>query len=640
MSHTRLHPAFTFTDEKLAELKRVAPEAFADGKVHWEVLKEALGEHVDDEGAEAEHFGLNWPGKRDARRMAGLPSTGALVPKPGDGVHEDSTRNIFIEGENLEVLKLLQKSYRGKVKMIYIDPPYNTGNDFVYEDDFTEPLEEYLRRTGQVDEEGSALTTNPRADGRFHSKWLSMMYPRLRVARQLLRDDGAIFVSIDDNEVHHLRALMNEVFGEENFVASVARVAKKTSNKGTHVAPSKDYVVTFARISAQLPPFMDEVDEDYASRFDGTDTRGQFAVVGLYQAALDSRPNQRYWVECPDGSFAIPPGSVFPERVADASHVVPESNTDKVWRWSFESYLQKKELLVFKQTKKSPLLTPDGSSSKWNVYTKYYLHERLEDGIRPRDFVDDITNDQGTIDLRNLGLAEYFDFPKPTALIKRLCTWLNDKEGLYVDFYAGSGTTGQAIQELNDSDGGNRKFVLVQWPEVLDESHPARKERFKTIADISQERLRRAFKRNKSSCGFKSFSLAHSNYRAWKDYHGTDAKALEDLFAAQETPLREGWSVEGLTTEVMLLEGFPLDSRVEVVDFNPGSKAGAGKNVVQRIHHEWHQHALFVCLDKKIHADTIAALVLGEGDTFICLDTAIDDQSKLRLSDKGMIKTI
>ncbi|HYV91509.1 MAG TPA: site-specific DNA-methyltransferase [Chitinophagales bacterium] len=221
MPHEKLRPQFTFDEERIAELKRIAPEVFADGKINWETLHEALGDHLEDESADAEHFGLFWAGKRDARRMAAQPSKGTLVPLRGNGVDEDSTRNIFIEGENLEVLKLLQKSYKGRVKMIYIDPPYNTGNDFVYEDDFKEPLEEYLRRTGQLDEEGKPLTTNTKADGRFHSKWLSMMYPRLRLARNLLREDGVIFINIDHNENANLRLLMNEVYGEENFLADV-----------------------------------------------------------------------------------------------------------------------------------------------------------------------------------------------------------------------------------------------------------------------------------------------------------------------------------------------------------------------------------------------------------------------------------
>jgi len=644
MSHTRLHPAFTFTDEKLAELKRVAPEAFADGKVHWEVLKEALGEHVDDEGAEAEHFGLNWPGKRDARRMAGLPSTGALVPKPGDGINEDSTRNIFIEGENLEVLKLLQKSYAGKVKMIYIDPPYNTGNDFVYEDDFTEPLEEYLRRTGQVDEEGKALTTNTRADGRFHSKWLSMMYPRLRLARQLLCDDGAVFVSIDDNEVHHLRALMNEVFGEENFVGEIVWQRSKKGDAKL-LARVHEYIVCFTRnTDAVLAEGVwrmpkegaDEVLTQYESfkkELKGKHEKIRGAMMDWYRALKDDDPRKAHkhynWSDNRGlyfaADFAGPDDGRLNRPRHDILHPVtgkPCKKPSTGWRWDPEK-------TNWALGEKPPRIHfgPDETTIPCR---KSYLNDISSEPFSTVFYRD---GRAATLEVESLVGKGFFPFPKSKEVIGNLLQLATNGTDLVLDFFAGSGTTGQAVQELNAVDGGQRKFILVQLPEVLEDKHPGRKEGYKTIGDISKERLRRAFKKNKSTCGFKSLSLAHSNYTAWKDYHGTDAKALEDLFAAQETPLREGWSVEGLTTEVMLLEGFPLDSRVEV-------QKAFKKNTVQRIHHEWHQHALFVCLDKKIHADTIAALVLGEGDTFICLDTAIDDQSKLRLSDKGMIKTI
>jgi len=197
MPHERLKPDYTFDEERLTALREIAPEAFADGKVNWAALKEVLGGELEDDERDSEHFGLFWPGKREARKLASRPSSGTLVPVKGEGIHEETTRNIFIEGENLEVLKILRKSYAGRVKMIYIDPPYNTGNDFVYDDDFTEPLQDYLKRTGQIDGEGRPMPTNKKADGRFHSKWLSMMYPRLRLARELLRDDGVIFVSID-----------------------------------------------------------------------------------------------------------------------------------------------------------------------------------------------------------------------------------------------------------------------------------------------------------------------------------------------------------------------------------------------------------------------------------------------------------
>jgi adenine-specific DNA-methyltransferase len=247
MSHERLKPSFTLDSERIEELKRLVPEAFADGKINWETLKEALGEHLEDEASEAEHFGLFWPGKRDARRMAAIPSKGTLVPVPGEGIDEETTRNIFIEGENLEVLKLLQKSYAGRIKMIYIDPPYNTGNDFVYEDDFKEPLEEYLRRTGQLDEEGMPLSTNTRADGRFHSNWLNMMYPRLRLARNLLSDDGVIFVSIDDNEGQNLRLMLDEIFGEENFLTQIVVQSNRRGQTYKDVAKTHEYLICYSK---------------------------------------------------------------------------------------------------------------------------------------------------------------------------------------------------------------------------------------------------------------------------------------------------------------------------------------------------------------------------------------------------------
>jgi adenine-specific DNA-methyltransferase len=216
----KIRPSLIFSNDRLAELQAVVPEAFPDGRVDWDVLREAVGGIVDDPES-VEHFGLSWPGKREARRLAAKPSHGTLTLASGDGIDEDKTGNLYVEGDNLEVLKLLQKSYASRVKMIFIDPPYNTGADFVYKDDYSEPLDSYLRRSSQASEIGEVLTSNPKSSGRFHTNWLNMMYPRLRLARALLRDDGVIFVSIDDNEVHNLRAIMNEIFGEENFVAQI-----------------------------------------------------------------------------------------------------------------------------------------------------------------------------------------------------------------------------------------------------------------------------------------------------------------------------------------------------------------------------------------------------------------------------------
>lgn len=291
MPHTRLRPNYTFDQERLAQLKAVVPEAFADGKIDWDTLREILSDHLEDQSVE--HFGLSWPGKREARKLASQPSRGTLTPVPGEGINEDTTRNIFIEGENLEVLKLLLKSYAGRVKMIYIDPPYNTGNDFIYSDDFTEPLESYLRRTRQADEEG-LLTSNPKSSGRFHSNWLSMMYPRLLVARHFLRNDGLIFVTIDDNELHNLRNIMDEIFGAENFLANVSWEKRYTrSNNAKLFYSLKDSILVYrasSSITVLREPRTEKSDSIYSNP--DNDPRGPWTTSSYVNPATkDQRPN-------------------------------------------------------------------------------------------------------------------------------------------------------------------------------------------------------------------------------------------------------------------------------------------------------------------------------------------------------------
>lgn len=296
MSHQRLRPTFSFDEDQIKALKVMVPEAFADGKINWQTLHDALGGVLEEEGADKEHFGLFWPGKREARRLASSPSLGTLLPCPDDNVNEMQTRNIFIEGENLEVLKLMQKSYAGKIKLIYIDPPYNTGNDFVYEDDFTEPLEEYLRRTGQVDGSGKPLVTNKKASGRFHSKWLSMMYPRLRLARNMLRDDGVIFISIDDGEIDNLRKLCSEVFGEENYVGTfIWRKKEGGGQTDVYFVTEHEYIIVYAKSEA-----FEWFDEEVEVSSDGLkeDKKGKYKLVKLEKwgsaARKEDRPSMHF----------------------------------------------------------------------------------------------------------------------------------------------------------------------------------------------------------------------------------------------------------------------------------------------------------------------------------------------------------
>ena len=557
-----------FRTELAEELARLLPEAVADGKIDVEKLRELLDEDAANDGRE--RYGLMWPGKARALKAAQAPTTATLVPDRENSKDWDTTQNVFIEGDNLEVLKILQKHYHGKIKLIYIDPPYNTGNDFIYPDNYREGLQTYLEWTKQVAEDGKKLSSNPESAGRYHSNWLNMMYPRLKLARNLLSEDGMIAVSIDDVEQAGLVQVIREVFGESNFLANVARVSKKTSNKGTHFAPSKDFLVLAAKDVNALPPLMAPVPQEYRDRFGEKDERGSFATVGLYQASLDPMrgcSNQRYWIEAPDGSFVIPPGPNVPEDIGDGVNRPPENRHDKVWRWSYSSYLQQKDLLVFKKTKNSPLRTHEGKQAEWNVYTKYYLEDRLENGIRPRDYISELTNDLGTKALISLDLGQYFDFSKPPQLVSVLLTWINDPNALILDFFAGSAATAQAVMEMNATDGGSRRHIQIQLPEPIESNSAAADAGYRTISDISRERIRRAGDQIQSETalqasnldlGFRAYKLADTNFVKWRVSNGVEQNLLEERLAGLRGSADDDATPEVLLTELLLKQGYSL----------------------------------------------------------------------------------
>ena len=568
-----------FQTELAAQLAELVPEAVSDGKIDVAKLQELL---AADASETSERFGLVWPGKRQALRVAQAPTTATLKPDFENSRNWNETKNVFIAGDNLEVLKVLQKHYHSKIKVIYIDPPYNTGRDFVYQDNFKDAASAYLEWTRQVNEDGKKVSSNSETDGRYHSNWLNMMYPRLKLARNLMSEDGIIAISIDDIEHAGLVHMVREIFGEDNFLASVTRVSKKTSNKGTHFAPSKDHLVVAARNVGKLPPLMAEVSEAYKKKFSEKDARGNFATVGLYQASLDPMrgcSNQRYWIETPDGGFVIPPGPNVPETVEDGFNRSPESREDKVWRWSYESYLKQKELLVFKKTSTSPLQNPDGTQAQWNVYTKYYLEDRLEDGIRPRDFIEDSTNDLGTKTLISLGLGSYFDFAKPTQLINKILTWVADPDAIVLDFFAGSSTTAHAVLLANEEDGGNRRFIQVQLPEPTPEDSEARKAGFSTISDLSATRIKRAAEAiekdqldklaNSSIApdrGFRAYKLSETNFTKWKVSSSIAQADLEaQLFDLKDSANDDATS-DDLLTEILLKQGYSLSEQIEKIE--------------------------------------------------------------------------
>jgi adenine-specific DNA-methyltransferase len=625
----KLRPSFTFTQDRLTELQSVVPEAFADGAINWDVLKEAVGAFVEDEGPDAEHFGLFWPGKRDARRLAALPSRGTLKPALGEGMNEDITSNIFIEGDNLEVQKLLLKSYAGMVKMIYIDPPYNTGNDFIYKDNFWEPLEDYLRKTGQADDEGKLLTTNTRADGRFHSNWLSMMFPRLRLARQLLQDDGVIFISIDDHEVYNLRLIMNEVFGEESFLATfVWRRRASSALADKLVSVDHEYVVAYQR--GGFKSFFGK-QKDYANyKNPDNDPNGDWTLGDLTVGMTkEQRPNQFYDLVDPKT------GRVFPANPNRVWAFIPESMDQQIaaGRVVFPEDSDKRPMVKrYKKNLKSEVNPISTWIKSFSERTELLEVTELETGL----------NAEGTRLIQELFGATVFNYSKPVSLIISLMKHCTSNDDIVLDLFAGSCTTAQAVLELNHVDDGNRRFIMLQLPE------PTGNPQLPTIAEIGKKRIRFVIDKIKredqnmldlsnrekqEDLGFKVFKLSNSNFKVWQDYQGEDIPELETLFDGIETPLIEGWNQTDLLIEILLLQGFPLDSTIIRQD-------EFTHNNIHMVDSDAYAHRLFVCLDEKIKDDTIAQLQLRSEDIFVCLDSALTDQSKMRLADVSNLNII
>ncbi len=617
MPISKLRPTFTLTEDRLKELQAVVPEAFADGRINWDTLREALGETLEDEAQE--NFGLFWPGKREARRLAAMPSKGTLIPQPGAGVDEDNTHNLFIEGDNLEVLKLLQKSYAGRVKMIYIDPPYNTGNDFVYSDDFSEPLETYLKRTGQVDETGQLLTTNNRASGRFHSNWLNMMFPRLYLARKLMRDDGVMFISIDDNEVNNLRLLCDEIFGPQNTETMIwHKVGDDSGRLKITYRFRREHEYILAVYKNKDSVFFNKFlsDRNYKNEYTNPDNdpRGAYKQGIISQTEENSKPSGKNYF-----TVTTPSGRKI-------------SRQFRVTEIEFMELLKDNRIYFGKSGDSIPSL-------------KVFVNEQKE--TTPISLLQNL----GTAKSAGLALkdlfdgVEVFDYPKPVELIRHLIKISTSSDDLIFDFFSGSSTTAEALIEENETDAGNRKFILIQLPEPCSPESEAFKAGFKSIADVGKERIRRVLKlitsgnkkqmqlSDKRDLGFKSFSLDHSNFAEWEPITEKDTSQLELRFNQAETPLVEGWSPKNLLAEILLLQGFPLESSVTSL---PEFKA----NEVKEVTSEFVGHHLYVCLDKKVKAETVVKLSLRVEDILVCLDSALSDEAKVKLADQCNLKVI
>ena len=567
-------------EDKRQELLRLFPEIRTDSeKLDFDRLKLALGEAVD---VGKERYGMNWPGKADCFRTIQSPSLGTLLPCPEESVNFEKTENLIIEGDNLEVLKLLQKSHLGTIKMIYIDPPYNTGNDFIYPDNFSESLQTYLEYTGQADVEGKKFGTNTEADGRFHSKWLNMMYPRLYLARNLLREDGTVFVSCDDNEVQNLRAVMNEVFGEENFIASVIwQKVFSPKNSAKHFSADHDYVVVYARRADIWRPELLPRTEEMEARYDNPDNDPRGAWTSGDLSARNYYGEGTYQVTCPSGRVVEgpPPGSYW--RVSKEKFL--DMNRDgRIW-WGKDGNgtpRLKRFLSEVKQGRVPQTLWPYSEVG----HTQDAKKELLE--YVTFEHTDNV-----------------LDTVKPVALIRRmlqLATSAADGD-IVLDFFGGSGSTGHAVIAQNAEDGGNRRFVLVQLPEPL----PKPEKVLKTIADICKERLRRVIQKldaddtnrldlkggQKPDRGFRVFNLAESNFKPWNGGVPHDAPALEKQLELHVSHIREGRTDQDILYEILLKSGYPLTTPVEIVVL-------AGKTV-----HSVAGGQLLICLERKLTLD-------------------------------------
>ncbi len=604
------------TQERLEQLRALFPEVFSEGKVDFDQLRSVLGETVLD--TKSERFSFGWAGKKDAIRLAQLPSRATLVPAQEESVNWETTGNVFIEGDNLEVLKLIGRAYFGRVKMIYIDPPYNTGNDFVYPDNYTDPLETYLHMTGQVDGNGNRLTSNTETSGRFHSAWLSMMYPRLVLARQLLRDDGVIFVSIDDHELANLRLLMNEVFGEENFVGQLIwkRRQNVDSRAKTGLSVDHEYAVIYRRDSEGRIRGGEKDLTKYSNPND--DPRGPWSsdnLAGL--ATKDQRPNLHYDLVDPRTGISYP---------------CPETG----WRYSRATMarLIADERIIFP------------SSPTGRPRFKRYLNELVDEFTGLSSVLNTVFNLQGTRELKDFfDGTEVLDFPKPVDYIKLLVQQDTSNEGqdIVVDFFAGSGTTAQAVLELNEEDEGNRRFVLIQIPEPLTSTVATEQLGLHTIADVSKKRIHRVIQRMQSKkngkllqaandLGFRVFKLAESNYRQWQPSEDT-GEILQQLELMAQSLLIDGWKPADVIFEVAIKEGYGLNVEINPVD-------GIDGNTVYRVNDPDKAQTFFICLDEQLPDDLLIRLGLMRDDLFICLDSALNDTLAANFALQARLKTL
>ena len=615
-------------------LKEVLPEIFEDNKINFEKLKALLsGEIIEKED---DRFYFNWAGKSNLYKLIQSPAYGTLKPDKEKSVDFDNTENIVIVGENLEKLKLLLKPCFGKVKMIYIDPPYNTGKDFIYRDNFKEPLKDYLEKTWQIDSEGKKLTTNKEASGRYHSDWLNFMYPRLFLARSLLRDDGVIFVSIDDHEVHHLRMIMDEIFGEENFVANLKwKKKKQPSFLHNQVSSVTEYIVVFAKDIHQLGKLsLEKIAGDTKPLFNSSNNESIKILPKGIRANFESGIIHK-------GKIQIRTMTI--EYLDDV--IVKNGKTLNEFR--LKGRFRDTQENINDYAKNNLIFITSNYALRRDVSEEEKLNQKMITDL----LLDWGQNQDAFEELYKIFDSKItFDNPKPTLLIKNLVKSSTTSNDIILDFFAGSGTTGHAVWDLNKEDGGNRKFILVQLDEEVQDEEI--KKEFPTVADICIERLRRVSEKykkeggnlfqNNQDFGFKVFKLDKSNFNLKDEFEFDPSENKEELKKKYlewlglwiNEPLVSGWKEIDVIYEVMLKEGLNLNSKIEKIKIKD--------NEFYYVKDEEQNLDFYISLEDKFTSETIEEIRTSKykEKMFVFLDRALTDSDKINLSAFVRLKVI